>query len=87
MDFFALAAKYFLKKYKAAGGAQSQFAAEIGISGAYLSSLINGSKSPSFELCTEIARKLYGSLDRFLYVGRRIKEGSVQLPQLYSRTA
>lgn len=80
-EFFSLAAKHFLKKYKAGGGTQSQFADELGISRAYLSSLINGSKSPSFELSTEIARRLYGSLDKFLYVGRRIKEGRSPIPE------
>ena len=76
---FSLAAKFFLKRLRKSGRSQAEFAQELGISSAYLSSIVNGSKIPSFELSSEIAKKLYGSLDRFLYVGRRVKEGKTPL--------
>lgn len=78
-ELFALAAKYFLKKYKENGGTQVSLSKELGITQAYISSVINGSRSASFDLYTQIADKLYGPLDKFLIVGRRIKEGQQPL--------
>ena len=43
--------------------------------------LINGSRSASLELYSQIAEKLYGPLDKFLAVGRRIKEGREPLAE------
>jgi transcriptional regulator with XRE-family HTH domain len=74
-ELFQLAAKYFIKQYKKEGGAQSKLADELGITQSYLSSVINGSRSASLELYSQIAEKLYGPLDKFLAAGRRIKEG------------
>lgn len=79
-ELFALASKYFLKKYKANGGSQTGLARELGVTQAYISSVLNGSRSASFELYTQIADKLYGPLDKFLSVGRRIKDGLDPLP-------
>ena len=80
-ELFALAAKYFLKKYKENGGTQVSLSKELGITQAYISSVINGSRSASFDLYTQIADKLYGPLDKFLNVGRRIKEGKPPLTE------
>jgi len=74
-ELFQLAAKFFIKRYKKEGGAQSILAEELGITQSYLSSVVNGSRSASLELYSQIADKLYGPLDKFLAVGRRIKEG------------
>jgi len=74
-ELFQLAAKFFVKEYKKEGGAQSKLAEELGITQSYLSSVVNGSRSASLELYSQIAEKLYGPLDKFLAVGRRIKEG------------
>jgi len=74
-DLFQLAAKFFLKKYKEQGGVQSTLAKELGITQSYLSSVTNGSRTASLELYSQIAAKLYGPLDKFLAVGRRLKEG------------
>jgi len=74
-ELFQLAAKFFIKRYKKEGGAQSILAHELGITQSYLSSVVNGSRSASLELYSQIAEKLYGPLDKFLAVGRRIKEG------------
>lgn len=80
-ELFALAAKYFLKKYKETGGTQVSLSKELGITQAYISSVINGSRSASFDLYTQIADKLYGPLDKFLIVGRRIQEGKQPLTE------
>jgi len=74
-ELFALAAKHFLKQYKENGGSQTGLAKELGVTQAYLSSVMSGSRSASFDLYTQIADKLYGPLDKFLVVGRRLKEG------------
>lgn len=74
-ELFQLAAKFFIRKYKKKGGAQSILAEELGITQSYLSSVVNGSRSASLELYSQIAGKLYGPLDKFLAVGRRLKEG------------
>lgn len=78
-ELFAIAAKFFLRKYKSTGGSQSALAKELGITQPYLSSVLTGSRSASFELYTQLANKLYGPLDKFLTVGRRIKEGQEPL--------
>jgi len=74
-ELFKLAAKYYYKKYKIKGGSQKKFSKELGVSQSYLSSVINGSRSASLELQSKIAATLYGPFDKFLAVGRRIKEG------------
>jgi len=75
LELFQLAAKYFITQYKREGGAQNILADELGITQSYLSSVVNGSRSASLELYSQIAEKLYGPLDKFLAAGRRIKEG------------
>jgi len=80
-ELFQLAAKYFIKEYKKEGGAQSKLADELGITQSYLSSVVNGSRSASLELYSQIAEKLYGPLDKFLAAGRRIKEGDDPLEE------
>lgn len=80
-ELFQLAAKFFVKKYKEAGGAQSTLAKELGITQSYLSSVTNGSRTASLELYSQIAEKLYGPLDKFLAVGRRIMEGKEPLEE------
>ena len=80
-ELFQLAVKYFLKKYKKKGGAQSKLAEELGVTQSYLSSVTTGSRTASLDLYTKIAEKLYGPLDKFLAVGRRIKEGREPLEQ------
>jgi len=75
LEIFQLAAKFFIKRYKKEGGVQSTLAEELGITQSYLSSVVNGSRSASLELYSQIAEKLYGPLDMFLAVGRRINEG------------
>ncbi len=74
-ELFKLAAKFFLKQYKAEGGAQSTLAKELGITQSYFSSVANGSRTASLDLYNQIAEKLYGPLDKFLAVGRRMKDG------------
>jgi transcriptional regulator with XRE-family HTH domain len=80
-ELFQFAAKFFIKKYKKKGGAQSILAKELGITQSYLSSVTNGSRTASLELYNQIAEKLYGPLDKFLAVGRRIKEGGEPLEE------
>ena len=74
-QLFQLAARFFLKKYKKEGRVQSELAKELGITQSYLSSVTSGSRTASLELYNQIAEKLYGPLDKFLAVGRNIKEG------------
>jgi PAS domain-containing protein len=74
-ELFRLASKFFFKKFKESGGSQGQLAVEFGVTQAYLSSVMNGSRSASFELYNRIANRLYGPLDKYLAVGRNIKEG------------
>ena len=74
-ELFRLASKFFFKKFKESGGSQGQLAKEFGVTQAYLSSVMNGSRSASFELYNLIANRLYGPLDKYLAVGRNIKEG------------
>jgi PAS domain S-box-containing protein len=75
LELFRLASKFFFKKYKETGGSQSQLAEEFGVTQSYLSSVMNGSRSASFELYNRIAERLYGPLDKFINAGRRIQEG------------
>lgn len=75
IELFRLASKFFFKKYKKTGGSQGQLAKEFGVTQTYLSSVMNGSRSASFELYNQIAEKLYGPLDKFITAGRNIKEG------------
>lgn len=74
-ELFRLASKYFFKKFKESGGSQGQLAKEFGVTQAYLSSVMNGSRSASFDLYNRVANRLYGPLDKYLAVGRNIKEG------------
>jgi len=75
LELFRLASKFFFKKYKETGGSQSQLADEFGVTQSYLSSVMNGSRSASFELYNRISEKLYGPLDKFIAAGRRIQDG------------
>lgn len=75
LELFRFASKFFFKKYKETGGSQSQLAEEFGVTQSYLSSVMNGSRSASFELYNRIAERLYGPLDKFIAAGRRIKDG------------
>ena len=75
LELFKLASKYFFKQYKKTGGSQGKLAKEFGVTQTYLSSVMNGSRSASFELYNQIAEKLYGPLDKFIGAGRRIREG------------
>ncbi len=72
---FRSASKFFFKKYKEKGGSQGRLAEEFGVTQTYLSSVMNGSRSASFELYNQIANKLYGPLDKFIAAGRDIMEG------------
>lgn len=63
------------EKYKKTGGSQSQLAEEFGVTQSYLSSVMNGSRSASFELYNRISERLYGPLDKFIAAGRRIQDG------------
>lgn len=80
-ELFQLAAKFFVKQYKEQGGSQSTLARELGITQSYLSSVANGSRTASLELYSQIAVKLHGPLDKFLAVGRRLKEGREPLEE------
>jgi PAS domain S-box-containing protein len=75
LELFRLASKFFFKKYKETGGSQSKLAEEFGVTQSYLSSVMNGSRSASFELYNLISEKLYGPLDKFIAAGRRIQDG------------
>jgi PAS domain S-box-containing protein len=74
-ELFLLATKHFYKQYKQNGGSQGDLATGLGITNSYLSSVINGSRQASLELQSRIAATLFGPYDKFLAVGRRIKEG------------
>ena len=75
LALFKLASKFFFKQYKKKGGSQGKLAKEFGVTQTYLSSVMNGSRSASFDLYNQIAEKLYGPLDKFIGAGRRIREG------------
>jgi PAS domain S-box-containing protein len=74
-ELFLLAARFFYKKYKKTGGSQGKLAAKLGITNSYLSSITSGARKASLDLQNKIAKILYGPYDKFLLVGRRIKEG------------
>jgi transcriptional regulator with XRE-family HTH domain len=73
-DIFSLAAKHFYRKYKKNGGSQKEIAEKLGITQSYVSAVINGSKTASLELQSQIADILYGPFEEFLAVGRRIQK-------------
>lgn len=72
-DIFSLAAKYFYKKYKKGGGSQAIIAQKLGINQSYVSAVINGTKTASLQLQSQIADILYGPFEEFLAIGRRIQ--------------
>jgi len=74
-ELFLLATRLFYKKYKKTGGSQGKLADRLGITNSYLSSVISGARKASLELQNQIANTLYGPYDKFLLIGRRIKEG------------
>jgi len=80
-ELFQLAAKFFYKRYKQAGGSQGELAIRLGITNSYLSSVISGARKASLELQSQIADTLFGPYDKFLQVGRRIKEGHEPLAE------
>jgi PAS domain-containing protein len=80
-ELFSLAAKFFFKEYKKKGGAQGKLAKQLGITQSYLSSVINGSRTASLDLQSEIAKILFGPYDQFLEAGRHIKEGKDPVQQ------
>ena len=73
-NIFRLAAKHFYRQYKKKGGSQAEIAKELGITQSYVSAVINGSKTASLELQSQIADILYGPFEEFLAVGRRIQK-------------
>ena len=74
-ELFLLATRFFYKGYKQSGGSQGKLAERLGITNSYLSSVVSGARKASLELQNQIANTLYGPYDKFLLVGRRIKEG------------
>ena len=75
-EIFKLAAKYFYKEFKNTGGSQKDLAETLGVRKTYLSSVLNGTRSASISLMEQIAQILSDkTLDEFLGIGRRIKEG------------
>lgn len=78
-ELFQLATRFFYKKYKHAGNSQGELAIKLGITNSYLSSIISGSRRASLDLQSQIAQMLYGPYDKFLQIGRRIKEGKEPL--------
>lgn len=73
--FFQLAAKFFYRQYRKSGGSPDQLARSLGISPTYLSAVINGSRNASLELQCQIAEALHGPYDRFIAIGRRLRDG------------
>lgn len=86
-ELFLLATKFFYKEYKESGGSQGKLAAKLGITNSYLSSVISGSRKASLELQNQIANTLYGPYDKFLHVGRRLKEGKEPLAEAMEDSA
>ncbi len=78
-ELFQLATRFFYKKYKQAGNSQGELAIRLGITNSYLSSIISGARKASLDLQSQIAQTLYGPYDKFLQIGRRIKEGKEPL--------
>jgi PAS domain S-box-containing protein len=74
-ELFLLAARFFYRKYKKNGGSQGELARKLGITNSYLSSVISGSRKASLELQDQIANIFLVPYDKFLAIGRRIKEG------------
>jgi PAS domain S-box-containing protein len=74
-ELFLLATRFFYKKYKQSGGSQGKLAEKLGITNSYLSSVISGARQASLDLQNQIATTLYGPYDKFLAIGRRIKDG------------
>lgn len=81
-ELFARAAKYFIKLDKEKIGSQKKLARELDVSQAYLSSVLSGSRAASLDLYTQIAERLYGPFDKFLAVGRSLKEGKDPFAEL-----
>lgn len=80
-ELFVLATRFFYKKYKQSGGSQGKLAEKLGITNSYLSSVASGSRKASLELQNQIANTLYGPYDKYLAIGRRIKEGREPLEE------
>ena len=74
-ELFLLATRFFYREYKKDGGSQGKLAKGLGITNSYLSSVISGARKASLELQSQIANTLFGPYDKFLAIGRRIKEG------------
>lgn len=74
-SFFQLAAKFFYKQYRQQGGSPEQLARILDISPTYLSAVINGSRSASLDLQCQIAETLHGPYDRFIAIGRQLRDG------------
>jgi len=80
-ELFLLATRFFYKKYKKTGGSRGKLAARLGITNSYLSSITSGARKASLDLQNKIAGILYGPYDKFLLVGRKIKEGQDPLAE------
>jgi transcriptional regulator with XRE-family HTH domain len=74
-ELFLVATRYFYKKYKQDGGSQGKIAAKLGITNSYLSFIISGARKASLNLQNEIASRFYGPYDKYLAIGRQLKEG------------
>ncbi len=74
-ELFLAALRFFYRKFKQDGGSQLELAKKLGITNSYLSSVVSGARKASLELQNRIANTLFGPYDKFLAVGRRIKEG------------
>ena len=74
-ELFLLATRFFYKKYKQSGGSQGKLAEKLGITNSYLSSVTSGARKASLELQNQIAKSFFGPYDKYLAIGRRIKEG------------
>lgn len=74
-EIFIPALNYFFKKYKNQGGTQKKLADRVGITQAYMSAVLKGSKTASLELQNQLANILYGPYEEFLAIGRRLKNG------------
>jgi len=74
-ELFLLATRFFYKKYKQSGGSQGKLAEKLGITNSYLSSVFSGARKASLELQNQIAKSLFGPYDKYLAIGRKIKEG------------
>ena len=86
-ELFLLAARYFYKNYKRQGGSQGELAKKLGITNSYLSSVMSGTRKASLELQDQIANTLFGPYDKFLALGRRIKDGHEPLEEKKASSA